>query len=325
MKALLCKTFGLPEELTITEIPAPPISPQQVRIAVEACGVNYPDVLIIQGKYQIKPGFPFSPGAEVAGKIVEVGKEVSGLKAGDAVVAATGWGGMAAEVAVNASDVFARPNSMSPELGAGFLVTYGTVYHALKNRANLQKGERLLVLGASGGIGLAAIELGKAMGAEVLAAASTQEKLDICQQHGADVGIQYTEEPLKEKVKTLTEGKGVDVVIDPVGGEIAEPAFRAIAWGGRYLVIGFASGEIPRLPWNLPLLKGASIDGVFWSAFRKKQPVAHRQNTEGLLEMFGNGMLHPYVHETFPLEEGGKAIRQLMDRQAMGKLVVRVG
>jgi len=271
MKALLCKAFGPVDNLVVEDIASPQIKPTDVLIEVHAAGVNFPDTLIIQGKYQFKPEFPFAPGGEAAGVVKAVGAEVGHLKPGDRVMALTGWGGFAEEVAVVAQNVLPVPASMELSTAAGFGMTYGTSMHALRQRANLQPGETLLVLGASGGVGLATVEIGKAMGARVIAAASTGDKLEVATRAGADALINYSEQSLKAELKTMTEGRGVDVVYDPVGGSLFEEAFRSIAWNGRYLVVGFAAGgEIPALAANLPLLKGAALVGVFWGAFAQR-------------------------------------------------------
>ncbi len=322
MRAVLCKELGPPESLVVEEVPSPEVGPKQVLIKVGGCGVNFPDTLIIQGKYQIKPELPFSPGGEVAGEIIKVGSEVSNVKVGDRVIAMCGYGGFAEEMAIDADRVFTIPDAMDLVTASGFVLTYGTSYHALKQRANLQPGETLLVLGAAGGVGLAAVELGKAMGAKVIACASTDEKLALAKEHGADELINYTEVDLKDKVKELTGGQGVDVVYDPVGGDLAEPAVRATGWNGRYLVIGFAGGYIPKLPANLVLLKGSAIVGVFWGTFTRKQPEDSQQNNRELLQMYLDGKVKPHVSATFPLEKAAEALNMLQNRQAKGKVVV---
>ncbi|MGH2480102.1 MAG: NADPH:quinone oxidoreductase family protein, partial [Ktedonobacteraceae bacterium] len=267
MKAVLCKAYGPPESLVIQEIEALKPGPGLVVIDVKACGINFPDTLIIEGKYQFKPDMPFSPGGEVAGVVKEIGEGVKGVKVGDRVIAFTGWGGFAEEVLVEAAKLIPIPERMDFATASAFVMVYGTSHYALKDRARIKPGETLLVLGAAGGVGLAAVELCKVMGAHVIAAASSEEKLAICREHGADECINYTTEDLKERIKTLTAGKGVDVVYDPVGGNYSEAALRGLAWEGRHLVIGFAAGDIPRIPLNLSLLKGASIVGVFWGSF----------------------------------------------------------
>lgn len=321
MKALLCQRFGSPETLLVEDIPALTAEKGQVIITVKACGVNFPDTLIIQGKYQFKPSFPFSPGGEVAGVVKEVGEGVTHLKVGDHVFALTGWGGFAEEVVTVANRVFLMPPNMTHEVAASLMYTYGTSYHALKDRGQLKAGETLLVLGAAGGVGLAAVNLGKIMGAKVIAAASTDEKLALCKEYGADGLINYTKEDLRESLKTLTGG-GVDVVYDPVGGNYAEPALRSMNWKGRYLVVGFAAGQIPTIPLNLTLLKGCSIVGVFWGAFAEKQPKDSLQNVMELLQFYKSGQMVPYIQKRFSLAEAPKALYDILERRAMGKLVV---
>lgn len=322
MKAVLCKTLGPPESLVVEEVPSPEVKPGQVLVKVGACGVNFPDTLIIQGKYQTKPDLPFSPGGEIAGEVVEVASDVTSVKKGDRVIALCGHGGFAEEIAIDASRIVHIPKEMDFVTASGFLLTYGTSYHALKQRANIQPGETLLVLGAAGGVGLAAVELGKAMGARVIAAASTPEKLALAKEHGADELIDYSKEDLKERAKELTGGKGVDVVYDPVGADLFEPAVRATGWNGRVLVVGFAGGYIPKLPINLTLVKGCSVVGVFWGTFTRKQPKDSEQNNKELLEMYLNGKVKPHVSQTFPLEKTADALNTLQNRKAQGKVVI---
>lgn len=325
MKALLCKAFGPAETLTLEDIDSPRPKGNEVLIEVQAAGVNFPDTLIIEGKYQFKPPFPFSPGGEVAGVVAAVGDKVTHLKADDRVMALTGWGGFAEQVAAPAYNVLPVPASMDLTTAAAFGMTYGTSMHALKQRANLQPGETLLVLGAAGGVGLAAVEIGKAMGAKVIAAASSAEKLAVARNAGADELINYSEQSLKDEVKKLTGGQGVDVIYDPVGGTLFEEAFRCMAWNGRFLVVGFAAGGgIPALPANLPLLKGASLVGVFWGSFAQRQPADNADNFRQLFAWHAEGKLKPLVSQTFPLERGGEAIAALGQRKAIGKLVVTV-
>src|SRR5690606_37248778 len=325
MKAMLCKEYGPPESLVLEEIEAPKLKKGQVRIAVKACGINFPDTLIIEGKYQAQPPMPFAPGAEVAGVITEVAEGVTGLAVGDRVLAVALCGGLAEEIVVPAAAALPIPDAMEYETAAGFLLTYGTSYHALKQRARLQPGETLLVLGAAGGVGLAAVELGKAMGARVIAAASSAEKLEIAKAHGADELINYSEESLRERVKTLTRSAGVDAVYDPVGGDLFDEASRLMAWNGRYLVVGFASGRIPSLPANLPLVKGYALLGVFWGTFTMREPQASGENNQELLQWFLDGKLKPLISATFPLAQSAEAMRVLINRQAKGEVVVRVG
>ncbi len=320
----MCKAFGPPESLILEEVDDPTAGPGQVVLDVEACAVNFPDVLMIQDMYQFKPPLPFSPGAEVAGVVSALGEGVDSLSVGDRVLASPGWGGLAEKVAVDARSAILVPDGIDPVHASSFLYAYGTSHYALKDRGNLQPGESLLVLGAAGGVGLAAVELGAAMGANVIAAASTDEKLELCREHGATMAINYTTEDLKTRVRELTGGVGADVVYDPVGGRYSEPALRAIAWDGRFLVIGFADGEIPRIPLNLALLKSCSIVGVFWGAFVGRERQRHRENVAELLQWWREGRLHPHVSTTYPLERAGEAIRELADRKAKGKVVVTI-
>ncbi len=323
MKALLCKAFGPAETLALEDIDSPRPKGNEVLIEVQAAGVNFPDTLIIEGKYQFKPPFPFSPGGEVAGVVAAVGDKVAHLKAGDRVMALTGWGGFAEQVAAPAYNVLPVPASMDLTTAAAFGMTYGTSMHALKQRAALKPGETLLVLGAAGGVGLAAVEIGKAMGAKVIAAASSAEKLEVARNAGADELINYIEQSLKDEVKKLTNGQGVDVIYDPVGGPLFEEAFRCMGWNGRFLVVGFAAGGgIPALPANLPLLKGASLVGVFWGSFAQRQPADNAENFRQLFAWHAEGKLKPLVSQTFPLARGGEAIDALGQRKAVGKLVV---
>lgn len=325
MKAVLCKAFGPAENLVVEDLDSPQIKKGEVLLDVHAAGVNFPDTLIIEGKYQFKPPFPFSPGGEAAGVVAAVGEKISHLKVGERVMALTGWGSFAEQVAVSGQNVLPIPAEMDFTTAAAFSMTYGTSMHALKQRANLQPGETLLVLGASGGVGLAAVEIGKAMGARVIAAASTNEKLEIARKAGADELINYSEASLRERLKELTDGQGVDVIYDPVGGKLFEEAFRSIAWNGRMLVVGFAAGgEIPALPANLPLLKGASLIGVFWGAFAQRQPQDNAANFKQLFAWYAEGKLKPLVSQTFALEQVAEAIDTLGQRKAVGKLVVKV-
>ncbi|MBV1806331.1 NADPH:quinone oxidoreductase family protein [Pseudomonas viridiflava] len=322
MKALLCKAFGPASTLVLEDIPAPDIKKNEILLDVHAAGVNFPDTLIIEGKYQFKPPFPFSPGGEAAGVISTVGEKVTHLKPGDRVMALTGWGSFAEQVAVPNYNVLPIPESMDFTIAAAFSMTYGTSMHALKQRANLQPGETLLVLGASGGVGLAAVEIGKALGARVIAAASSAEKLEVAKNAGADELINYTDTSLKDEIKRLTNGNGADVIYDPVGGDLFDQAIRAIAWNGRLLVVGFASGRIPELPVNLALLKGASVVGVFWGSFAQRQPQDNAANFKQLFAWFEEGKLKPLVSQVYPLERAGEAIDALGQRRAVGKVVV---
>lgn len=325
MKAVVCDSYGPPEQLDVREVEAPTPGNGQAVIRVHACGVSFPDTLIIQGKYQVRPPLPFTPGSEVAGTVTALGAGVTGLHEGDRVMAFTGTGGYAEEVACDAQNIAPIPDGVEFVSAAAFAMNYATVYHALQDRAQLQPGETVLVLGAAGGVGLAGVELAKAMGARVIAAASSQEKLEVARRYGADVGINYGSEDFRECVKELTGGNGVDVVVDPVGGAYAEPALRGMAWGGRYLVIGFAAGDIPRIPLNLPLLKGCSIVGVFWGSFATREPGRNTENLRQLLTWIGDGTLNPLVSATYPLEDVARALRDVIERRTTGKIVLVTG
>ncbi|MBL4833503.1 MAG: NADPH:quinone oxidoreductase family protein [Pseudomonas sp.] len=324
MKAVLCKEFGPASSLVLEETTDPVAKANEVVLDIHAAGVNFPDTLIIEGKYQIKPPFPFSPGGEAAGVIASVGDKVSHLKPGDRVMGLTGYGSFAEQIAVDASRILPIPKNMDFVTAAGFSMTYGTSMHALKQRADLKPGETLLVLGASGGVGLAAVEIGKAMGARVIAAASSAEKLEVARAAGADELINYTEVSLKDAVKELTKGQGADVIYDPVGGDLFDQAVRSINWKGRLLVVGFASGRIPEFPVNLALLKGSSIVGVFWGAFAAREPQTNRENFEELFAWFSEGKLKPLVSEKFRLDQYEDALNILTSRKAVGKVVVEV-
>jgi NADPH2:quinone reductase len=322
MKAVLCKAYGRPEDLVLEEVPSPRPGKRQVLIDVKACGVNFPDTLIIQGKYQFKPPMPFSPGGEVAGIVKAVGEGVTQTKVGDRVIAFTSWGGYAEEIVIDERRLIPLPANMDFTTAAVFTMTYATSHYALKDRAQLRPGETLLVLGAAGGVGLAAVEIGKVMGARVIAAASSSEKLAVCRSYGADDGINYSAEDLKERAKELTGGKGFDVVFDPVGGPFSEPALRATGWGGRFLVVGFAAGDIPRIPLNLTLLKGCSIVGVFWGSFTEHDPARHHEYIRELLNWFAEGKLKPLVSATYPLTRAADALNAMMQRKVMGKVAL---
>jgi NADPH2:quinone reductase len=322
MKAVLCKAYGPPESLVVEDLPPLKAGLGEVVIDVRACGVNFPDVLIIQNKYQFQPPLPFAPGGEVAGVIKEIGEGVKGLRVGQRVIGSAGWGGFAEELALDATRVTPIPDAMDFETASAFLLTYGTSHHALKDRAQLQPGETLLVLGAAGGVGLAAVELGKVMGARVIAAASAPEKLAVCREHGADEVIDYAKEDLKERVKKLTAGAGADVVYDPVGGQFSEAALRATAWNGRFLVIGFAAGDIPKIPLNLVLLKGCSVVGVFWGAFTARESARNRANIDELLAWFEAGKIKPHISATYPLEQAAVALNDMAARRVTGKVVL---
>jgi len=322
MRAVVCERWGGPEELRVAELSLPDPGPGEVKIRVRAAGVNFPDVLIIQRKYQVQPELPFTPGAEVAGTVMAVGPGAGSVRPGDRVAAFCSLGGFAEEVIVPERACVALPDNVRFEPAAAFLLAYGTAWHALRDRAGLQPGETLLVLGAAGGVGLAAIDIGKAMGARVIAAASSPEKLAVCRSYGADEAFDYQREDLRDAIARLTGKRGPDVVFDPVGGRFAEPAFRSIAWGGRYLVIGFAGGEIPALPLNLPLLKGASIIGVFWGGYTKREPERNREAVAQMLAWIGEGRLRPLVSRTYALDEAPRALEDMAARRVVGKVVV---
>ena len=324
MKAVVCKEFGPPDSLRIEELPSPRAGPGEAVISVKAASVNFPDVLIIQNKYQFKPPLPFSPGSELAGVVKEVGAGVAGFKPGDKVIAFTTYGAFAEEVKTEAARLLPLPEGMDFVAGAAFLLTYATSDHALRDRGALCAGETLLVLGAAGGVGLAAIEIGKALGARVIACASSEDKLAVCREHGADATINYATEDLRERIKALTDGRGVDVVYDPVGGPYSEPAFRSLAWRGRLLVVGFAAGDIPKLPLNLPLLKGASVVGVFWGDFARREPKQFADSVRQLGEWYRQGKLRPHVSQTFPLEKAADALKLMAARQVKGKVVLTI-
>ncbi|MEO7002557.1 MAG: NADPH:quinone oxidoreductase family protein [Ktedonobacterales bacterium] len=323
MKAVLCRAYGPPEQLEVAEVAAPIPAAGQVAVAVKAAGVNFPDTLIIQGKYQFQPPLPFTPGSDIAGIVSAVGGGVTHLHVGDHVAGFTGAGGAFAEAVVcDVSKVIPLPPGIAFATAAAFGLTYSTAYYALHDRAQMQAGETLLVLGAAGGVGLAAVELGKKLGARVIAAASSDEKLAVCREYGADETINYTTDDLRERIKTLTGGKGVDVVCDPVGGVYAEPALRGMAWNGRYLVIGFAAGDIPRIPLNLTLLKGCSIVGVFWGEFTTREPQHNAANLRQLVMWLSEGAIKPRISATYPLAEVASALNDILDRKVTGKVVL---
>ncbi|HEY8337775.1 MAG TPA: NADPH:quinone oxidoreductase family protein [Tardiphaga sp.] len=323
MKAILCSQFCGPDDLVLADIADPVAESGQVVIAVKSAALNFFDILMIQGKYQIKPPFPFSPAAEVAGVIESLGDGVSGLKVGDRVMASVGYNGAREKVAVPAASVVKIPDNLDFDRAAGVIITYGTALHALEDRASPKPGETLAVLGAAGGTGLAACELGKLMGLKVIACASSEAKLDFAKQHGAELGLNYATEDLKEGLKRLTGGNGADIIFDPVGGAYAEAALRAIAWEGRFLVIGFAAGDIPKMPLNLALLKGCDIRGVFWGAWVKKNPAKNRGNLEKLAKWAAEGKISSHVDRTFPLAQTADALKVLAGRQAMGKVILK--
>ena len=329
MRALLSTDPGGPETLTIEDLPEPEVTEGHVVVDVKAVSVNFPDVLIIQDMYQVKPPRPFSPGSELAGVVSAVGDGVEGLAVGDRVLAVPGHGAMAEKALVHASLVRPIPDSMSFDDAASFLLTYGTSHYALKQRGRAKEGESLFIMGAAGGVGLAAVQLGKAMGLTVIAGCSSQEKVDLCLEQGADAGIVYPRQPLdRDQQKALSNqikeagGGGVDLVYDAVGGDYAEPAVRALNWEGRFLVVGFPAG-IPKLPLNLTLLKSADVVGVFWGAFTVMQPDMHEANVAELLEWYEAGKIKPFITDTYSLEDGAAAIAALGERKAKGKVVVR--
>jgi len=322
MKAIVCPAWGLPDSLSVLELPDPQAAAGQVVIDVQAAGVNFPDVLIIQGKYQFKPELPFTPGSELAGIVRSVAADVTTFKPGDQVIAFTSTGAFGQQIAVPVQALMPMPPGMDFGTAAAITLTYGTSHHAIVDRAALKSGETMLILGAAGGVGLAAIEIGKALGARVIAAASTDEKLEVCKAHGADAVINYSREDLREAIKALTDGKGPDVIYDPVGGEYAEPAFRSIAWRGRYLVVGFANGEIPKLPLNLTLLKGASLVGVFWGEFVKREPKASLAAMRQLMGWLQEGKIKPHVSARYPLAETPRALNDMAARKVTGKVVI---
>jgi NADPH:quinone reductase len=322
MKAVLCKAYGPPESLVVEEVPSPEPGPGEVVVSVKAASVNFPDVLIIQNKYQFKPPLPFSPGSEVAGIVKAVGDGVTNVKAGDPVMAFTTYGAFAQEVKTDARRLLPLPSGMDFNSAAAFGLTYATSDHALRDRGQLAPGETLLVLGAAGGVGLAAIEIGKALGARVIACASTDDKLAVCLAHGADQAINYATDDLRQRIKALTDGRGVDVVYDPVGGAYTEPALRSLAWRGRLLVVGFAAGDIPKIPLNLTLLKGCSIVGVFWGEFTHREPQRFLESMQQLGRWYADGAIRPHVSETFPLERAGDALTRMANRQVTGKIVL---
>jgi NADPH2:quinone reductase len=322
MRAILCETWGGPETLAVRDIPDPVAKPGEVLIRIHAAGVNFPDVLIIQKKYQVQPELPFIPGAEIAGEIEAVGDDVAGFKVGDRVLALCSIGGFAEKIALNAHLCIPIPQHIPYEIAAGFILAFGTSHHALIDRGALKSGETALILGAAGGVGLAAVEIAKARGATVIAAASSDAKLAICRERGADATINYTTEDVREAIKTHTEGRGPDIIFDPVGGRYAEPAFRSIAWRGRYLVIGFADGDIPRLPLNLPLLKGASLVGVFWGEFARREPKNQIAMMQDLFEMLATEAIRPLISKTYTLDQVPQALEDMAARKVTGKIVI---
>jgi NADPH2:quinone reductase len=322
MKAVLCHAYGPPKTLTIEDVASPDPAPGQVVVSVHAAALNFPDTLIIENRYQYKPPLPFSPGAEIAGTVKAAGSGVTGFRAGDRVLAVCGYGGFAEEVVTDARNLTRIPDRVPMDAAAALAFTYGTTQYALKDRADLRAGETLLVLGAAGGTGLSAVEVGKLMGARVIAAASSAEKLDLCRRYGADDVINYETEDLRDRIKALTDGKGIDVVYDPVGGGHAQAALRSLAWKGRHLVIGFTSGEIPQMPANMALIKGSSIVGVFYGLFRTKEPARASALLDELAGWLAKGRIRPAITAKRPLEEAREALRDMADRKVLGKIVL---
>ncbi len=324
MRALVCNEYGPPEALALEEYPDPDIGDRQLLVDVAAAGVNFPDILRIAGKYQVKTPTPFIPGNEGAGTVAAVGKDVTRFAVGDRVVVMSDSGTFAEKCVADEMTTMPLPEGLDFEQGAGFTVTYGTSYHAFKQSAHLEPDETVLVLGAAGGVGITAVEIAKAMGARVIAAASTDDKLAFAEQAGADELVNYSTQPLKETVKELTGGEGVDVVYDPVGGELADQALRATAWHGRYLVIGFASGDIPKFPANIALLKEASIIGVWWGTWASKNPKLQMQNVMEMAALIKEGRLEPRVTEAYALDDYVKALSAITERRALGKVVLKM-
>lgn len=322
MKAILCKQPGLPSSLTLEEVDDPIPKPGEVLVDVKACSVNFPDTLIIQGLYQFKPDLPFTPGSDIAGIVRKVGEGINHVKPGDRVFGMILYGGFAQMAVVPGEQCFLIPSTMSFEVAASFLMAYATSYHALVDRAQIKADEMLLVLGAAGGVGLAAVELGKQLGAKVIAAASSSEKLAVCRSYGAEHIINYSTEDLRKSLKEITDGNGVDVIYDPVGGEYSEPTFRSMAPNGRFLVVGFAAGKIPSLSLNLPLLKMAQIVGVFWGSFAMKYPKQNMANILTLMQMYDEGKIKPHIHASYPLSQTTEALETMMLRKVIGKVVV---
>ena len=323
MKAVLCTRHCAPDELELRDLPDPVAGPGEAVVRVRAAALNFFDTLIIAGKYQTKPAFPFSPAAEFAGEVESIGPGVTAVQPGDRVAADIGYGAAREKVAVAADRLVKLPDGLEFERAAGLIVTYGTTLYALKNRAALAANETLAVLGAAGGVGIAAVEVGKLMGARVIACASADDKLAFTRRHGADATVNYATEDLKEALRRLTDGKGPDVIYDPVGGPYAEPALRAIAWGGRFLVVGFAAGEIPKLPLNLVLLKSCDVRGVFWGGWSDRDRAGYRANNLEIMQWCAQGKLSAHVHQVFALSEIAAALRALAGRQAMGKIVLK--
>ena len=324
MKAVLCKSFGPPESLVLEEVADPQPAADEVLVDIHSSALNFPDVLMLEGKYQSQPPFPFSPGGELSGTVAVIGEAVTRFSPGDPVFASVGYGGFAQQIAIKEKTLQPKPEGMSFEQAAGISTTYGTSYYALKQRASLKAGENLLVLGAGGGVGISAVEIGKTMGARVIAAASSSEKLAAASAAGADELINYSDGELKDKVKALTDGKGADVIYDPVGGALFDQCMRCINWYGRVLVIGFAAGDIPKLPINLVLLKSCQVVGVFYGAWSARRAEEATENFQELLHLFELGKLNPLVGNIFPLEQYADALRCLSERRAIGKVVVNI-
>jgi NADPH2:quinone reductase len=322
MRAVLCEAWGGPEGLVIKDLPDLTPKPGEVVVKIRAAGVNFPDVLIIQKKYQVQPELPFSPGAEVAGDVLAVGEGVTALKIGDRVAGLCTTGGFAEQIALEAARVIKIPDSLPYDIASGFLLAYGTSWHAVRDRAMLLPSETMLVLGAAGGVGLSAVEIGKAIGARVVAAASSDEKLAICREHGADEMINYSTEDLREGIKRTCGKTGPDVIYDPVGGKFSEAAFRSIGWRGRHLVIGFANGEIPAIPLNLTLLKGASLVGVFWGSFTQREPQKFMQGISEMLGWMREGKIKPLISKIYTLDEAPQALMDMAARKVTGKIVI---
>jgi NADPH2:quinone reductase len=323
MKTLLCTRCGTPDDMEFADIAEPQAGPGEAVVRVKAAALNFFDTLIIAGKYQHKPAFPFSPGAEFAGEVESLGPSVTGFAPGDRVIGNIGWGAAREKVAVAVDQLIAMPDGLDFERAAGLTVTYGTSLYALKDRARIKAGETLAVLGASGGTGLSAIEIGKLLGARVIACASSDEKLAFARRHGADDGVNYGAEDLKEALRRLTGGNGVDVVYDPIGGAQGEAALRGMDWAGRYLVIGFAAGDMPKLPLNLVLLRSYDVLGVYWGAWTERDPAGHRANMTQILDWCAEGKLSSHVHAVYPLAEAAAALKAIATRQAMGKVILR--
>ena len=321
MKAVICNEFGPIEQLTLEDRPDPMAASGELVVDIHAAGVNFPDGLMVRGEYQVKPPRPFTPGSEVAGIVRQVGQGVSGFAVGDRVVALCGVGGFAEQVTAQADRTAILPDGMDFETASGFMLVYGTSLHGLQECGRLRAGETLLVLGAAGGVGLAAVEIGRAMGARVIAAASSDEKLELARAHGAELGINYATADLKAELKRLAP-QGVDVVYDPVGGAFTEAAVRGLAWGGRLLVIGFAAGEIPKLPLNLLLLREGEAKGVFWGTWTQRDPAAHARNVKQLFDWFAAGAVKPHLSGVYPLERTTDALAEVMERRAQGKVVL---